>query len=103
MAKRNWQAGDLDSDDCRYFIQRSSSDTFGDASDTTEGGEGTREADYDHHKKAGNHGDIVKHVALTAALQGILTSLDEADEFHYADTFAGYPMSTVAIIPIPSP
>lgn len=44
---------------------------------------------YDHHKKAGNHGDIVKHVALTAALQGILPSFKDGD-FRYADTFAGY-------------
>ena len=46
-------------------------------------------ASYDHHKKAGNHGDIVKHVALTAALQGLLPSFKD-DVFRYADTFAGY-------------
>lgn len=44
---------------------------------------------YDHHKKAGNHGDIVKHVALTAALQGLLPSFKD-ETFWYADTFAGY-------------
>lgn len=44
---------------------------------------------YDHHKKAGNHGDIVKHVALTAALQGLLPSFKD-EIFRYADTFAGY-------------
>ena len=44
---------------------------------------------YDHHKKAGNHGDIVKHVALTAALEGLLPSFKDRG-FRYADTFAGY-------------
>lgn len=44
---------------------------------------------YDHHKKAGNQGDVVKHVALIAALNVILDNHSERD-FHYADTFAGY-------------
>lgn len=44
---------------------------------------------YDHNKKAGNQGDIAKHVALTAAISGCLT-LFKGDVFRYADTFAGY-------------
>jgi len=42
---------------------------------------------YDHQKKAGNKGDIVKHPALVAALNGLLA--EHADVFRYADTFAG--------------
>ncbi|MFG0335779.1 MAG: hypothetical protein ACF8TS_20660 [Maioricimonas sp. JB049] len=44
---------------------------------------------YDHHKKSGNRGDVVKHVALWAALDGCLRSFS-GDTFRYADTFAGY-------------
>lgn len=47
---------------------------------------------YDHHKKAGNQGDVVKHVALLAALDTILRSFGKTD-FRYADTFAGYAYS----------
>ncbi|MEW4454510.1 hypothetical protein AB1L30_17675 [Bremerella sp. JC817] len=44
---------------------------------------------YDHNTKAGNHGDIVKHVALTAAIRCALESFN-GEVFRYADTFAGY-------------
>lgn len=43
---------------------------------------------YDHHTKAGNPGDVVKHVALIAAADAIMTRC--RDSFRYADTFAGY-------------
>jgi 23S rRNA A2030 N6-methylase RlmJ len=51
---------------------------------------------YDHHKKAGNEGDVVKHVALIAALDVVLEEWlnrfprYEPFKFKYADTFAGY-------------
>jgi 23S rRNA A2030 N6-methylase RlmJ len=46
---------------------------------------------YDHNKKAGNPGDVVKHVALVAALDTILKAWPKDKEvFRYADTFAGY-------------
>lgn len=51
---------------------------------------------YDHHRKAGNQGDVVKHVALIAALDVVLVEslnrppLNEPFKFKYADTFAGY-------------
>ncbi len=44
---------------------------------------------YDHHKKAGNQGDIVKHPALMAAVDAILDSRSQP-VFRYVDTFAGY-------------
>lgn len=44
---------------------------------------------YDHHEKAGNQGDVVKHVALVAALDA-LTPPPERPCFLYADAFAGY-------------
>lgn len=47
---------------------------------------------YDHHEKAGNQGDVVKHVALIAALDTILSSKSYS-QIHYADTFAGYAYS----------
>ena len=43
---------------------------------------------YDHHKKAGNQGDVVKHTALIAAAEALMSERNGA--FHYADTFAGY-------------
>lgn len=42
---------------------------------------------YDHQTKAGNEGDVVKHPALTAALNGLLS--EHNGLFHYADAFAG--------------
>lgn len=48
---------------------------------------------YDHHEKAGNQGDVVKHVALLAALDTILSDNFERDEFRFADTFSGYAYS----------
>jgi 23S rRNA A2030 N6-methylase RlmJ len=45
---------------------------------------------YDHRKKAGNPGDIVKHIALLAALNGVLARSDK-NPFRYADIFAGFP------------
>ena len=44
---------------------------------------------YDHHKKAGNQGDVVKHIALIAALDKVLHN-HRGPVFRYADTFAGY-------------
>jgi 23S rRNA A2030 N6-methylase RlmJ len=45
--------------------------------------------DYDHHKKAGNEGDVVKHVALIAALDSAVDQ-HRGGAFHYADIYAGY-------------
>jgi len=42
---------------------------------------------YDHQTKAGNEGDVVKHPALTAALNGLLAEHDGL--FRYCDAFAG--------------
>jgi 23S rRNA A2030 N6-methylase RlmJ len=44
---------------------------------------------YDHGKKAGNQGDVVKHCALIAAADALMAESDGV--FDYADTFAGYP------------
>ena len=43
--------------------------------------------DYDHHKKAGNEGDVVKHVALIAALDSVIDQ-HGGGVFHYADIYA---------------
>lgn len=43
---------------------------------------------YDHNTKAGNEGDVVKHVALVAAIGSI--ARDAATPFTFADAFAGY-------------
>jgi 23S rRNA A2030 N6-methylase RlmJ len=43
---------------------------------------------YDHNKKAGNQGDVVKHPALIAAAGALIDGC--SGTFHYADTFAGY-------------
>ena len=51
---------------------------------------------YDHHRKAGNEGDCVKHPALIAALDDILCQPPEGGvgvtnkPFHYLDVFAGH-------------
>jgi hypothetical protein len=42
---------------------------------------------YDHQTKAGNEGDVVKHPALIAALNGLLA--EQQGLFRYADAFAG--------------
>lgn len=44
---------------------------------------------YDHHRKAGNQGDVVKHVALIAALRAEWAT-PQARDRSYADLFAGY-------------
>lgn len=44
---------------------------------------------FDHHKKAGNEGDVVKHVALIAALDSVVDQ-HRGGAFHYADIYAGY-------------
>ena len=44
---------------------------------------------YDHSTKAGNRGDVVKHVALIAALIEVLKGWRD-ERFLFADTFAGY-------------
>lgn len=46
---------------------------------------------YDHHKKAGNQGDVVKHAALTAVLDTLLPSSSKV--FRYAEPFAGFPFN----------
>eukprot|EP00899_Mesostigma_viride_P026429 jgi/Mesvir1/6971/Mv09114-RA.1 len=49
-------------------------------------------APYDHHKKAGNPGDCVKHVALVAALDHAIRHLarEKGGYFRYCDTYAAY-------------
>lgn len=42
---------------------------------------------YDHQTKAGNVGDVIKHPALTASLNGLLS--EHNGMFRYADAFAG--------------
>jgi 23S rRNA A2030 N6-methylase RlmJ len=42
---------------------------------------------YDHQTKAGNEGDVVKHPALVAALNGLIA--EHEGVFRYADAFAG--------------
>lgn len=51
---------------------------------------------YDHHAKAGNQGDVVKHVALLAAIDRTLDGHERPD-FRYADTFAGYARSPLIL------
>lgn len=54
---------------------------------------GPAPGNYDHHEKAGNQGDVVKHVALIAALDatvGCFLPSPPKARFRYADTFAGY-------------
>lgn len=48
---------------------------------------------YDHNKKAGNQGDVVKHTALLAAADAIIKA--SSGDFNYADTFAGYASNTL--------
>ena len=48
---------------------------------------------YDHHTKAGNPGDVIKHVALIAAANVIMQSC--GNTFHYADTYAGYAFNPI--------
>jgi hypothetical protein len=47
---------------------------------------------YDHRRKAGNPADVIKHVALLAALESILTDFS-GNRFTYADIFAGFAYS----------
>lgn len=47
---------------------------------------------YDHNKKAGNAGDVIKHVALIAAL-GSVRELN--DRFKFVDLFAGYAFNPI--------
>ena len=51
-------------------------------------------ANYDHNRKAGNEGDIVKHVALMAALDSVSSGRFE-EEFCFMDLYAGYAHSEV--------
>lgn len=48
---------------------------------------------YDHHDKAGNQGDVIKHVALLAAADALMCG--KTGSFSYADTFAGYPFNPI--------
>jgi len=50
---------------------------------------------YDHHTKAGNQGDVVKHVALVAALRAEWAT-QQARNRSYADLFAGYAHNPIA-------
>jgi len=46
---------------------------------------------YDHHVKAGNQGDCVKHAPLIAALDEALNNTRASNgAFHYLDVFAGH-------------
>lgn len=47
---------------------------------------------YDHNEKAGNQGDLIKHIALLAAVDTILAA-NKYKKFRYCDTFAGYACS----------
>lgn len=47
---------------------------------------------YDHHRKAGNQGDVVKHPAMIAAVDTVVAS-HAGNAFRYADLFAGYAWS----------
>jgi 23S rRNA A2030 N6-methylase RlmJ len=49
---------------------------------------------YDHHKKAGNQGDMVKHVALIATLDTLLQG--GKGWFTYAEPFSGYAFNPLA-------
>ncbi len=49
---------------------------------------------YDHNNKAGNEGDIVKHVALIAALNSLLRS-HENKVFRYVDIYSGYAFNPI--------
>jgi 23S rRNA A2030 N6-methylase RlmJ len=50
---------------------------------------------YDHHTKAGNQGDVVKHVALLAALRAEWAAPQVRNRL-YADLFAGYAYNPIA-------
>src|SRR5438874_1325040 len=50
---------------------------------------------YNHHTKAGNQGDVIKHPALIAALDVVLRQAVADTEtrnksFHYLDAFTGH-------------
>ena len=45
--------------------------------------------EYNHNDRAGNQGDVFKHVALTAATLALIEESDR-DCFRYADLFAGF-------------
>ena len=47
---------------------------------------------YDHNRKAGNAGDVIKHVALIAALNSATKS---SVKFRFVDIFAGYAFNPV--------
>lgn len=49
---------------------------------------------YDHNNKSGNEGDIVKHVALIAALGALLGS-HEDKIFRYVDIYSGYAFNPI--------
>lgn len=50
---------------------------------------GPSSATYDHNAKAGNRGDVAKHVALIAALRAVLVR-GETGDFVFADLYAGW-------------
>jgi len=47
---------------------------------------------YDHNKKAGNAGDVIKHVALIAALDSLRK---DNDKLKFVDLFAGYAFNPI--------
>lgn len=49
---------------------------------------------YDHNNKAGNEGDIVKHVALIASLNTFSVS-HQSDSLKYADIYSGYAFNPI--------
>lgn len=52
---------------------------------------------YDHNEKAGNQGDLIKHIVLLTAVDSILATgkYSSTRPFRYCDTFAGYAFSPV--------
>jgi len=55
---------------------------------------GSTSMQYDHNTKAGNEGDIVKHVALIASLHS-MSLLHDSDEFKYVDIYSGYAFNPI--------
>ena len=51
----------------------------------------TESMPYDHSAKIGNQGDVVKHIALFAALRHLLKGRSADGEFVCADIHAGRP------------
>jgi len=50
---------------------------------------------YDHSKKIGNQGDVVKHAVLAAVLTHLSAQLDDKKVFSYVESHAAYPEYTL--------